>query len=135
MMRSRSCPALAALALATSIAAPVPAQAVSLPEVLRQVVRRNPELAMLAAEATATRARAVRAGSWSSPMVELGVVNVPTTGRFDADPMTMKMVGVSQRVPVFGANRLARRAGNEAANADTARLAAMRWELCGEAWE
>jgi len=135
MMRSRVRENLAAALLTLCALWPRPAGAVDLPQVLRDVLRRNPDLGTQRWEAAASHERAVRAGSWSSPMLEFGVVNVPTTGRFDMDPMTMKMVGITQRVPVFGANRLARRAEDEAASADTAMLAAMRWERCGEAWE
>jgi len=68
------------------------------------------------------------------PEVEAGVVNVPTTGRFDQDMMTMKMLGVSQRVPLFGANGLARRAAREAAAAEGAAAAMSHYELFGAAW-
>ncbi len=126
---------IAAVLFTLGLLLPPAAGAVGLPEVLRDVLRRNPELGAARWEATASRERAVRAGSWSSPMIEFGVVNVPTNRRFDMDPMTMKMVGITQRVPVFGANRLSRRSGEAAASADTAMLSAMRWERLGQAWE
>ncbi len=134
MWRSPVRGTLAATLLTLCALWPLPAAAVDLPRVLRDVLRRNPGISAARFEAVAARERAVRAGSWSSPMLEFGVVNVPTNRRFDMDPMTMKMVGITQRVPVFGANRLSRRAGEAAASADTAMLSAMRWERCGEAW-
>jgi outer membrane protein TolC len=67
-------------------------------------------------------------------MLELGASNVPTSGRFDMDPMTMKMVGVSQRVPLSGANRLSRRAAVEAAAAESARSETMGYEVLGMAY-
>ena len=121
--------------VAAPVAAAAPPGATTLPEVLRDVLRDNRDLEMRGWEAAATRARAARAGSWESPSVEIGVENVPATGRFDEDPMTMKTIGLSQRVPVFGANRLMRRAENEQLRADTSSLSALRWERCGEAWE
>src|SRR5262249_56664881 len=65
----------------------------------------------------------------------LGVVDVPTTGRFDQEMMTMKMVGVTQRVPLFGSNGLSRRAAEAAAAAEGAGAAATDFELLGATWE
>jgi outer membrane protein TolC len=68
-------------------------------------------------------------------MVEAGVVNVPTTGRFDEDMMTMKMLGVTQRVPLFGSNGLSRRSAREAVVAEGAVSQMSHYELYGAAWE
>ena len=67
-------------------------------------------------------------------MVEIGAINVPVNGRFDMEPMTMKMVGVSQRVPLFGANRLRRGAAQAAARAEHASLEMANYELFSMAW-
>ena len=82
------------------------ALALDLPAVLREVRDANPTLAARRQMAEAARYRIGPAGAWQSPMLELGPVNVPTSGSFNAEPMTMKMIGVTQRVPLFGANRL-----------------------------
>ena len=111
------------------------AAALDLATALREVAAGNPELAARGAMAAAARRRAGPAGSWSSPMVEIGVVNVPQSGRLDMDPMTMKMVGLSQRVPVFGANRLARRSAVAASDAVAAGAEMTRFEVLGMAWE
>jgi outer membrane protein TolC len=111
------------------------AAALDLATALQEVAASNPEIAASNAMAAAGRERIRPAGAWVSPMVEAGVVNVPQTGRFDTDPMTMKMVGVSQRVPVFGSNGLARRSAIAAADATTAAAEMKRYEVLGMAWE
>lgn len=102
------------------------ARALDLETALRQVAERNPALAASDARVHAARARVPRAGAWSAPMAEVGVVNVPTSGRFDQDPMTMKMVGLSQRIPVFGANGLAKRSAEAALRSERAGSARVR---------
>lgn len=121
--------------IACASVAPRPATALDLAGALRDVAAANPTLAARRAMVTAAERRVAPAGAWQHPMVEAGVVNVPTTGRFDQDMMTMKMVGVTQRVPLFGANGLARRSAREAAAAEGAASAMSHYELFGAAWE
>jgi outer membrane protein TolC len=83
----------------------------------------------------AARRRIAPAGAWQNPMVEFGAINVPTSGRFDMEPMTMKMVGIEQRVPIFGANRLSRNSASAAAEAEDAGLEMANYELFAMTWE
>lgn len=127
--------AIAAAALAMLAASPRShAATLDLAETLRQVTARSPMLAARAAMVDAARLRASAAGAWPSPMVEAGVVNVPANGRFDMDPMTMKMLGVMQTVPVFGARGLARRAGLAGVTAERAGAELARYQALGMAW-
>jgi len=121
--------------LAGLIGAPPRAAALDLEGALRDVAAANPTLAARRAMVEAAQRRVAPAGAWEHPTLEAGVVNVPTTGSFDTDPMTMKMVGVTQRVPLFGANGLARRSAREAAAAAGAASAMSHYELYGAAWE
>jgi outer membrane protein TolC len=123
------------LVLSGLAAVPHPSQALDITEALRRAAAANPGLAARAAMADAARRRVAPAGAWAAPTVELGLVNVPTTGRFDTDPMTMRMVGVSQRVPLFGSQRLSRGAAREAAAGESAALAEAAWETFGATWE
>lgn len=132
MIRPWSAAALAGFTLALSGSA---AAGATLETALARALDRHPQLHARDAAIDASRARAVRAGAWPSPMIEAGIVNVPTNGRFDEDPMTMKMVGVVQRVPVFGANRIARRAAEQAVHAGTEERAALRREIMGAVWD
>jgi outer membrane protein TolC len=68
-------------------------------------------------------------------MVAVGVVNVPTNGRLDMDPMTMRMVEVTQSVPLFGSRGLGRRAAREAVGSEVAAAEATHYELMAAAWE
>jgi len=97
-----------------------PANALDLSTTLRDVAAGNPDVVARAAMVEAARWRAEGTGRWSSPVLELGLVNVPTSGRLDEDPMTMRMVGLSQRVALSGAPGLARRAARSHVSADSA---------------
>ena len=134
-MIGRRSRAVAFVLLACVVASARPARALDLEETLRQVAASNPTLAAQSAMVEAARRRVAPAGAWPAPMVEVGVENVPTTGAFDTDPMTMKVLGVSQRVPLFGANGLARDAARE--DVDRAGWAAemARYEVLGMAVE
>src|SRR5262249_17447755 len=59
----------------------------------------------------------------------------PTSGRFDTDMMTMKMIGIEQHVPIFRANGLARNAATEAWRAERADVDMARYETFAMAWE
>ena len=126
---------VAAIALCGVVVTPRGAAALDLEGAFRQVAAANPTLAARSAMVEASRRRVAPAGAWASPMVELGVVNVPTNGRLDMDMMTMKMVGLSQRVPLFGANRLARGAANAEVGAESAAAEMTAFEIYGMAWQ
>lgn len=135
MFRPRAVMLGAALALYGAFPAPRPSAALDLEGTLREVAAANPTLAARRAMVEAAERRVAPAGAWQSPMVEMGAVNVPTTGGFDKDPMTMKMLGVTQRVPLFGSNGLARRSAREAVVAEGAVSEMSHYELYGAAWE
>src|SRR5438132_11184629 len=100
--------------LACALAAPQPAAALDLEGALREVAAANPTLEARREMVVAAEHRVARAGAWQSPMLELGVVDVPTTGSFDTDPMTMKTVGITQRLPRRPPCALPRRAPSAA---------------------
>src|SRR5262245_59893501 len=106
----------------------------ALETVLAEVSAANPSLAAGRHESTAAWARARRAGAWDAPMLELAAENVPVTGGFDRDPMTMKVVGLEQRVNVFGSRSLARKAAEGHARGAEASADDLRWRRLGEAW-
>jgi outer membrane protein TolC len=134
-MKNRGMARAAALAALVGALWAVPASPLDLEGVLRQVAASNPTLAARRAMADAARSRVAPAGAWPQPMAEVGLANVPTSGRLDMDPMTMRMVGLTQRVPIFGANRLARRSAREAADAEAAAVEQTGYEVYGMAWE
>jgi len=124
-----------AVAMIVLAVAPGSSRALDLPGALRDVSTANPTLAARAAMVDAARGRAGAAGSWFAPRFEAGVLNVPTKGGFNADPMTMKMIGVTQRLPVFGPQGLAHDAAREDVTRESAGGAQAEYELLGLAWE
>ncbi|HEY7740106.1 MAG TPA: hypothetical protein VIB01_05790, partial [Steroidobacteraceae bacterium] len=93
-----------AFASATAVAEPV-----SLVEAQALAVARDAGGTAFAAEAEATRERAVAAGELPDPEARLGAVNVPADSfEFDREDMTMIEVGVMQRFPPGRSRNLAR---------------------------
>src|SRR5262245_41164843 len=126
--------ALAAAARAEAADAPAGQGPLVLERVFAEVDAANPMLAAGRHESSAARARARRAGAWDAPMLELAAENVPVSGGFDRDPMTMKVVGLEQRVNVFGSRSLARKAAEGHARGAEASADDLRWRRLGEAW-
>lgn len=125
----------ALIVLIAAMAASRPSAALDLPGALREVASANPTLASRQAMVDAARGRAGGAGAWFSPRFEVGVVNVPTRGGFTADPMTMKMIGVMQRLPLLGNQGLARDAARQGIARESADATLTGYELIGMAWE
>jgi outer membrane protein TolC len=82
----------------------------------------------------AAAAREKRAATWDAPMLELAIHDVPTSGSYNVDPMTQRIVGLEQRVELFGARGLAKRAAGRDVRAAEATAEDMRWMRFGEAW-
>ncbi|MEK7347410.1 MAG: TolC family protein [Candidatus Eisenbacteria bacterium] len=112
-----------------------PGGALSLEEALLDVAAANPSLQARRAMVTAALRRVPPSGAWEQPMLELGAVNVPLSGKFNDDEMTMKMVGLVQRVPLFGKNGLRRRAADQEAEAEGAAATRSHYEIFGAAIE
>lgn len=130
--RYRSARIACAAALLAAFAQP--ASALDLETALAEAAAGHPALAAGALRADAAEARTGPAGVWPSPMLMLGALNVPESGLIDQEPMTMRMIGVSQRIPLSGRTGLARhaaRADAAAAHEDTRALA---YRIYGEVW-
>lgn len=133
MLRTFRARACAALALCFAIAPP--ATALDMETALKEVLSANPMLIARAAMTDATRQRIGPAGAWTQPMLELGLENVPQGGWLYEDEMTMRMIALEQRVPLSGANGLAREAAREAWQADLHAGRAQALDMLGMAWE
>lgn len=77
-----------------------------LDRLIAEAVQNNPEIQAAEHEREAARQRIAPAGALDDPMLEAGVLSLPTTGRLDQEPMTMKMIGLAQRFPYPGKLRL-----------------------------
>lgn len=102
-----------------------------------RAVATNPQLRSLESQATASRVRVRAAGAWADPMIMAGIQNLPVsreaaTGHAaptGPEPMTMKMLGISQTIPYPGKTSLRARIAQGEADAADARVAAGRREL------
>jgi outer membrane protein, heavy metal efflux system len=82
---------------------------ISLAEVASEALRANPEIQAALKEREAAQHKVAPAGALDDPMLEAGVLNLPTGSlRFDQEDMTMKMIGLSQRFPYSGKRELRR---------------------------
>jgi cobalt-zinc-cadmium efflux system outer membrane protein len=89
----------------------------SIDRVIREVLKNNDRLAAAKYMAESAERRAQSAGTWDDPMLMFGVQNLPSNFDFKMDPMTMKMVGISQNIPYAGQKGLERKAARSEAQA------------------
>ena len=93
-------------------------------QVIRDVISHNDRITAARYMEDAAKAKVAPAGAWDDPMLMLGVTNLPTSFDFTMDPMTMKMIGISQTIPYAGQKGLeAKAAGAEASAAQQDRFA------------
>lgn len=80
---------------------------VTLETLLQRVRAESPEIAAAQQELEAARQRISPAGALDDPMLEVGVTNLPVESlSFRREDMTMKMLGLAQRVPYPGKRAL-----------------------------
>ena len=83
------------------------AAAPALSSLVAEALRNNPELRGAAKETEAANHRVRPAGALEDPMVEAGLLNVPIQPfRLNREDMTMKMLGLSQKLPFPGKRAL-----------------------------
>ncbi len=95
------------------------ADSLSLKQVISEVIQHNDRLAAMRYMEDAAKSKARSAGAWDDPMLMLGVVNLPTSFDFKMDPMTMRMVGLSQNIPYAGQKGLEKKSALADARAAT----------------
>ena len=86
-------------------------------QVIQDVLKNNNRVAAARYMEQAAKAKVGPAGAWDDPMLMLGVANLPTSLDFKMDPMTMKMVGLSQNIPYAGQKGLQSKAAKAEASA------------------
>jgi len=85
---------------------------------LKEAAERNPELLAARREAEAAASRVESAAALDDPMLEAGLVNVPAQSfSLRREDMTMKVIGISQRLPYPGKRDLRREAARRDAQA------------------
>ncbi|MBX3639693.1 MAG: TolC family protein [Nitrosomonas sp.] len=76
---------------------------------IAEALENNPEVLAAQREHDAARQRIAPAAALDDPMLEAGVANLPlASSPFNRDDMTMKMIGLSQRLPFPGKRGLRR---------------------------
>jgi len=85
------------------------ADGASLDHLIAEALQNNPELRAARKEHEAALQRISPAGALDDPTVEMGVLNLPVSSfSFNREDMTMKMLGLSQRLPYPGKRALKR---------------------------
>ena len=83
------------------------AAAPALASLVAEALKNNPELRAAAKETEAANQRVRPAGALEDPMLEAGLLNVPIQPfRLNREDMTMKMLGLSQKLPYPGKRAL-----------------------------
>jgi outer membrane protein TolC len=96
---------VASVSAADQLAAP----STPLVNLVAEALRNNPELSAARKEQEAAAQRVAPAAALDDPMLEAGVLNLPTSSwSFSREDMTMKMLGLSQRLPYPGKRDLRR---------------------------
>lgn len=111
----------------------MPSRDTALTDLLARAVSVSPRLRAARASVDASRARVSPAGTRPDPMLMAGVQNLPVREPGFGDEMTMKMVGVSQIIPLWGKLRLARTAAEREVVAAAAEVVAESLAVRAEA--
>jgi len=94
------------------MASPAAAQDAADPQLaalVAEAAQNNPDVRAAQREVAAVRSRIAPAGALDDPMLEVGVLNLPTPSlSFSREDMTMKMIGLTQRLPYPGKRDLRR---------------------------
>ncbi|MBV6448197.1 TolC family protein [Nitrosomonas sp.] len=85
---------------------------------IAEVLQNNPEIQAAYQEREAARQRVAPAAALDDPMLEAGVINAPlASSPFHREDMTMKMIGLSQRLPFPGKRNLRKEIASKDADA------------------
>ncbi|MFA5112545.1 MAG: TolC family protein [Desulfobaccales bacterium] len=79
----------------------------NLQALIAETLKANPEIKKMASLAVAAKETIKPAGALDDPTVSFGITNLPTdTWAMNKDPMTQKMLELSQKFPFLGKRRL-----------------------------
>jgi outer membrane protein TolC len=101
----------------------------SLDSLVAIALEANPRVHAAHAQIEASRARVAPASALPDPMVGVGIMNLPVSDPGFGDLMTMKTIGVGQKLPFPGKLALARRVAEHELRAAEARLEAIRVDV------
>jgi cobalt-zinc-cadmium efflux system outer membrane protein len=106
-LRGFLCAALLCVSGAALGQAQARAETMLLGTAIAEALQNNPEILAARRDQEAAQQRIAPAGALDDPMLEAGVVNLPVRSlQFNREDMTMKMIGLSQRLPYPGKRAL-----------------------------
>ncbi|MBK7141285.1 MAG: TolC family protein [bacterium] len=82
----------------------------SIDQVVNQVTLANKRAETAKFMESSSSESASATGRWPDPMLMVGIQNTPRSFDLDMDPMTMRVIGLSQEIPYSGSRTLLRRA-------------------------
>jgi cobalt-zinc-cadmium efflux system outer membrane protein len=89
----------------------------NLDQLLEEALQNNPEILAAKKRGEVYREKVPQASDLEDPMLEFGVINLPTNFSFRDEDMTMKEIGVSQKFPFPGKRPLMREMAEKEAEA------------------
>jgi len=91
--------------------------ALNLNQLIEEALENNPEILAAKKRGEVYRERVPQASALEDPMLEFGIVNLPTNFSFRDEDMTMKEIGISQKFPFPGKRPLMREMAEKEAEA------------------
>jgi len=114
----------------SSVSAQVDGRVLDLNQIIEEALGNNPELKGAQAKADAFRERPAQVASLEDPRISLGVQNIATDDfDFNTIDMTMKMIEISQEVPLPGILSLKKEAALHEAHAMDKKAKEMEFTL------
>ncbi len=102
-----------AISAALSLSGPVASFAsdsLTMHGLITQVTQANKQVESARLMELSSQESARATGRWPDPMLMLGIENAPKSFDLDMDPMTMRVIGLSQEIPYSGSRSLQRKA-------------------------
>ena len=81
-------------------------RSLDLDQLVQEARQNNPEIQAARSKWEAMREKPAQAGALEDPMLSLGIVNLPTSLNVRSEDMTMKEVGIAQKLPFPGKRAL-----------------------------
>lgn len=94
-----------------------PSTRLNLDQLVEEAIQNNPEILAAKKRGEVYREKVPQVSALEDPMLEFGVVNLPTDFSFRDEDMTMKEIGVSQRFPFPGKRPLMKEMAEKEAEA------------------
>ena len=94
-----------------------PSTRLNLDQLVEEAIQNNPEILAAKKRGEVYREKVPQVAALEDPMLEFGIVNLPTNFNFREEDMTMKEIGISQKLPFPGKRPLMREMAEKEAEA------------------